>query len=282
MPVFQVSTRSTNGVSATAPLAPRSKTKSSQSLSAWSSAQATAAAARPSGERSPEVGRRRRLTPFALRMASHSRSACASRGVTSGYCGSLPTAGEIFHERAHLRPSASLVDDRDARHLRQAEGVGRAFALDQRRRRGDADFGEVDAEHRLEQLRVRHMDDRVGFERGADALAGALDLQRAGDDAAHQAHLAPFLGELVVAPGRRHLGEQFEMHRGVVRAVALAPGLLGGEAQHRREPGHGAAEQMVDHGERGLARRRRDRIAVERVLADVEIERRQVGGHEMR
>ena len=34
-------------------------------------------------------------------------------------------------------------------------------------------------------------------------------------------------------------------------------------------------------GERGLARLRRDRIAIERVLADVEIERREVRGHEM-
>src|SRR6185437_4470360 len=43
----------------------------------------------------------------ALRMASHSRSAWASRGVTSGNCGSSPTAGVIFHERAHLRPCAN-------------------------------------------------------------------------------------------------------------------------------------------------------------------------------
>src|SRR5580693_738253 len=42
----------------------------------------------------------------ALRMSSHSRKAWASRGVTSGYCGSSPTAGEIFHERAHFLPSA--------------------------------------------------------------------------------------------------------------------------------------------------------------------------------
>ena len=83
----------------------------------------------------------------------------------------------------------------------------------------------------------------------------ALDFQRAGDDAAHAAHLAPFLGELVVAPGRRHLGEQFEMHGLRVGAVARAQASSAvkhsiGASQH-----HGAAEQMVEHGQAGLARR---------------------------
>src|SRR5258706_14903521 len=38
--------------------------------------------------------------------AFHSRSALASRGDTSGYSGSSPTVGRIFHDRAHLMPSA--------------------------------------------------------------------------------------------------------------------------------------------------------------------------------
>src|SRR4029077_7860278 len=38
--------------------------------------------------------------------AFHSRSACASRGETSGYSGSSPTVGRIFHDRAHLMPTA--------------------------------------------------------------------------------------------------------------------------------------------------------------------------------
>src|SRR6266704_5345549 len=38
--------------------------------------------------------------------AFHSRSACASRGDTSGYSGSSPTVGRIFHDRAHLVPTA--------------------------------------------------------------------------------------------------------------------------------------------------------------------------------
>src|SRR5262249_36373698 len=47
-----------------------------------------------------------RIHSAALRMASHSRSAWASRGETSGYSGSAPTVGRIFQERAHFLPSA--------------------------------------------------------------------------------------------------------------------------------------------------------------------------------
>ncbi len=72
------------------------------------------------------------------------------------------------------------------------------------------------------------------------------------------------------------------MHGGRRRAIARGPGFFRGEAQHRRQPHHRAAEQMVEHGEAGLARRRRVRIAIERVLADVEIKRRQVRRHEGR
>src|SRR2546423_2924167 len=42
------------------------------------------------------------LTPSAF----HSRSASASRGDTSGYSASSPTVGRIFHDRAHLVPTA--------------------------------------------------------------------------------------------------------------------------------------------------------------------------------
>src|SRR6185437_1565111 len=51
----------------------------------------------------------RRAFYCAVRAASHSRSALASRGDTSGYFGSVPTVARIFHERAHLTPSARLV-----------------------------------------------------------------------------------------------------------------------------------------------------------------------------
>src|SRR5262249_35255300 len=45
-------------------------------------------------------------TAALLRAAFHSRSALASRGVTSGKPGSEPTLGRIFHERSQRLPSA--------------------------------------------------------------------------------------------------------------------------------------------------------------------------------
>ena len=74
-------------------------------------------------------------------------------------------------------------------------------------------------------------------------------------------------------------GNGFEVNRGC-RRIARQPRFLGGEAQHRREPSHRAAEQLIEHGEAGFARQRGIRIAIERVLADIEIERRQIGRHE--
>ena len=70
------------------------------------------------------------------------------------------------------------------------------------------------------------------------------------------------------------------MDGAVFGRIAREPCLLGGERQHGCEPKDRGAEQLVDDGQARLARRRRDRIAIERVLADIEIERREVGGHE--
>src|SRR6185437_701571 len=115
-----------------------------------------------------------------------------------------------------------------------------------------------------------------------DAFLRALDLQRAGNDAAHGTNLAPLFRQPVVAPGGRRLRKSFEMYGFSRRAVTRGPCFLRGEAEHRREPGDGATEQMIEHGEAGLARGRRIRIAIECVLADVEIECREVRGHEDR
>src|SRR5450759_338043 len=57
---------------------------------------------RQRGDDSGAQMRRQTATPSAF----HSRSAFASRGDTSGYSGSLPTEGRIFHDRAHLVPAA--------------------------------------------------------------------------------------------------------------------------------------------------------------------------------
>src|ERR1700684_3319028 len=59
-------------------------------------------------------GRRGRSGAFISRIhgqspaAFNSRNAVPPGGVTWGSSGSLPTSGEIFQERAHLRPFANL------------------------------------------------------------------------------------------------------------------------------------------------------------------------------
>ena len=113
----------------------------------------------------------------------------------------------IFHERAHFLPSARLGTTATPATSGSRNALAGPFVPDERRRRGDAHLGEIAIDHGLVQLLVRHMHDRMRFERRADALLRALDLERAGDDAAHGADLPPFLGELVVAPGGRHLGK---------------------------------------------------------------------------
>src|SRR5476649_2670653 len=50
-----------------------------------------------------------RIHSAALRKVSHSRNALASRGETSGYSGSAPILVRIFHDLAHLVPSARLI-----------------------------------------------------------------------------------------------------------------------------------------------------------------------------
>ncbi len=60
----------------------------------------------------------------------------------------------------------------------------------------------------------------------------------------------------------------------------LQPDLLHGEHQDRRQPGGQAVEQQVQHRARGAAAGG-VAVAVERVLADVEVERREVGGGEV-
>ncbi len=76
--------------------------------------------------------------------ARNSRKACASRGLTSGNSGSLPTSGEIFQDRAHFRPCAPVRHDGDAGNVGEPESLQRTLPSLDRNIRGDADFGEID------------------------------------------------------------------------------------------------------------------------------------------
>ena len=66
------------------------------------------------------------------------------------------------------------------------------------------------------------------------------------------------------------------MHRALVVGEAVEPGLLHGEAEHGSKPCGQREEKSVEHRQRCAARRRVVRIAIERVLADVEIEGREI------
>ena len=85
--------------------------------------------------------------------AFHSRKACASRGETSGYSASSPTVGRIFHDRAHLVPTAFSTTTATPGTSRERERAGRRVVVGHHRVRGDADFGQIDIEQRVEDRR---------------------------------------------------------------------------------------------------------------------------------
>ena len=82
-----------------------------------------------------------------------------------------------------------------------------------------------------------------------------------------------------IGPFRRRREEIIQMHA-VIRETR-DPGLLHGEAEDGREPSDDAAEDFVRYRAGGSAARGLRGIAIERVLADVEIEGRQVVGAEI-
>ena len=77
-------------------------------------------------------------------------------------------------------------------------------------------------------------------------------------------------------PFRRHRCIAVEMDR--VRAVCdtRLPGFLGREAQDRGKPGREAVEDLVHDGAAGTAFDGVERVTIETVLSDLEIEGRQV------
>ena len=148
----------------------------------------------------------------------------------------------------------------------------------------DADLAEVEAFERLEIFR-RDVDMRRGLQAGADALFGALQFQGAGDDAAQGANGLPLLPQRRIEPRRRNDGIEPQ-----VNALGLAvwhvvrprePRLLGGEAGDRRQPRGQEREDLGHDRARRPTAGRAGRVAVDRVLADVEVEGRQVDGAEI-
>ena len=97
-------------------------------------------------------------------------------------------------------------------------------------------------------------------------LVGALDLQRAGHDAAQIADPRPFLDQRRIRASPRGTSARTVRDARCAARVAMArePGLFRGEAQDRREPGDQAVEERgrAPCARRGGATRRR--VAIER------------------
>jgi hypothetical protein len=143
-------------------------------------------------------------------------------------------------------------------------------------RRGDADLREIDAgedgfvRHRAENL------DR-GLKARADGFLRALQLEGAGDDSAELAQLGPFRAERVIAPRSRQVEIELEMGaRALAIAVTAEPSFFGGEAKDRREPAYEAFEDPIEDGTRRAPHRRGRQIAIERILAHIEIKCREI------
>ena len=167
-----------------------------------------------------------------------------SAGKASGGPRAFPTSVNTRQQRSHLRPGARAISARSSPVARDGADVG-----------DDGEFGPFG---RVQQLRLvrREFQRHRGLQRGADHIGAAGFLQRDGDAAADRAQLLPFRGQRgrrasraatpgIAAGGRCPVASLF--------AEAGGPGLLRGEAQHRREPGAQAAMQMVQHRPRGAA-----------------------------
>ena len=83
----------------------------------------------------------------------------------------------------------------------------------------------------------------------------------------------PTRGKLRIGPAGGQRGEVLQMH-GTIYPETRAPGFLRGEHQHRGQPRAQTAMQLVQHGACATAAQRISGVAVQRVLANIEIERR--------
>ena len=123
------------------------------------------------------------------------------------------TSGRTCQQRWHFSPSAKAGHHRDARHIVEREGIRRGRAVGQLDAAGDRELGQVEPG---QQLRGRpRPDSTVGrrLQAGADPLLLALELQRAGDDAADLADALPARAQRRVAPARpAGRGNSSQMH----------------------------------------------------------------------
>ncbi len=153
-------------------------------------------------------------------------------GSIAADIGRIAPRARALHQAAALR---LLHHHGDALHVVEREGIRRRFALPQVEAAGDRHLGHVDIGNRGFQRGIVQIDHRHRFQRGTDDLVGARDFQRAGDDAANLPHRPPLFRQRLVAPFGGDPRKLFQMHGSGLR-MAVEPGFLHGERQHRRQP----------------------------------------------
>src|SRR3954452_11725295 len=120
MPVFQVSTRSTNGATFTTPWLARSNTLRSHSFDAWSSTQAIAAVASPMAVNGPQNIPIRAAIRRSLRRLAHGFPFAERLRVARRDIGVLRISTDIEGDFPRPRAFAAfgeVHDDRDTRHI---------------------------------------------------------------------------------------------------------------------------------------------------------------------
>src|SRR5947209_6058672 len=167
MPVFQVSTSSTNGMTLTTPLSARPNPWSSHSFDAWSSTAVIAAAASPTTVSGPQNMREGACIRRSLRGLAHGFPFPERLSVARRDVGVLRISTNVVRDLPGARTLAAFGEVHHhghAWHVRQMEGVGRAFAIGERGSRSNADLGQIDAEQRFAQLGIADINDWIGLE----------------------------------------------------------------------------------------------------------------------
>src|SRR5947207_6899340 len=181
-------------------------------------------------------------------------------------------APRLVHADDEARDLLALIADGGLRlrrllfHLRDDEERGQERAL------GTEERGQI--------LGRAHQED-ARLEPAPDEPTRARGLERLRDLAAYLEEAAPLPREPVVEPLHRLLGEPLEMDALAPGAGQVAPGLLGGERQNRRQEPRERGEDVVARRLGRPPTRVVARRGVETVLDDVEVLRRKVHGAEV-
>src|SRR3984957_19786403 len=228
-----------------------------------------------SGRRAPRRARPRRPPRGASWQATQIFKFAKRLRVARGHVGKIGRSGgwiEVAPRARAFDPLRALHNDADVGRVRQPKRrLGHRRHEFDRNVRGDADLGKINVFERLQMLGIAEVDPWRGFEGRADLLLSTSDLNRAGDGEPQHADRLPSLGQLVIPPRGGYRGKLLEMDR-AMGGVPCRPGFLGGENQDRRDPDRHGAENVLDRLQGPASPDARWRIAVEGILANVEIE----------